>query len=367
MFRYFPIKTVSLYLIKEFLKIFALIIFSISILVFIVDFMEFFPNIQKFSIPPVDAIKIVVFRIPNMLESFLQFLILLTTIFTVIKIASRSELTVLYVNGFSTWKILKIYSYLVFVIGLVVIFFLNFLFSVLAKQSKLMENRYSRKENEYFIESNSGIWFRQIDPETNVEFIVRAKKVYVNELRFLVDSNGEYKQRYNVNTMILSKDYFILKGVAIFDKNKQVDFKNEILLKTNVSQDFMKKQIQNKYEDVNLIPLYSLNKLIKEFKNLGFDTHKFMVKKHNLLITPFSYVLMVCIGILFSNNNQRTSKYSLMIFKTICAGIIVFIIQNTLFELGAVNKINFLLSTWGVLIFLFLTIYTLLIKKIELS
>ena len=185
MFRYFPIKTVSLYLIKEFLKIFALIIFSISILVFIVDFMEFFPNIQKFSIPPVDAIKIVVFRIPNMLESFLQFLILLTTIFTVIKIASRSELTVLYVNGFSTWKILKIYSYLVFVIGLVVIFFLNFLFSVLAKQSKLMENRYSRKENEYFIESNSGIWFRQIDPETNVEFIVRAKKVYVNEVNTL--------------------------------------------------------------------------------------------------------------------------------------------------------------------------------------
>ena len=372
MFKYFPTKRITFYLLKEFIKIFLLIILSISILVFIIDFMEFFPKIQRYSIQPMDAIKIIIFRIPNMIESFLQFIILLAVTFTIIKISSRSELTILYINNFSPWKVLKIYSICAFTIGLFVIFFLNFIFSNLVKQSQIIENKYSQKEDKYFIESTDGIWFKQIDPDTHNEFIVRAKRVYINELLFkdiiiiINDKNNEYKHRYNVESMKLIKDYFILNNINIFEQNKRVEFKDKIVLKTNISQDFMKKQIQNKYEDIDLIPLYSLNKLIKEFDALGFDTHKFIEKKHNLLLTPFLYVLMVFIGVLFSNSNQRVANYFLMIFKTICLGVALFVSQNILFELGASNKINFLLATWGFLLFLFLLMYCFLIKKIEL-
>lgn len=372
MLKYFSTNKITLYLLKEFIKIFLLIIFSISILVFIIDFMEFFPKIQRYSIQPIDALKIVIFRIPSMIESFLQFVILLAVIFTLIKISSRSELTILYINNFSPWRILKIYSICAFIMGLFVIFFLNFLFSNLVKQSQIIENKYSQKEDKYFIESTDGIWFKQIDPDTHNEFIVRAKRIYINELLFrdvvivVNDENNEYKQRYNVNSMKLIKDYFVLNNVNIFEQNKKVEFKDKIVLKTNISRDFMKKQMQNKYEDIDLIPLYSLNKLIKEFDALGFDTHKFIVKKHNLLLTPFLYVLMVFIGVLFSNSNQRVANYFLMIFKTICLGVVLFVSQNILFELGASNKINFFLSTWGFLLFLFLLMYCFLIKKIEL-
>ena len=346
-------------------------LFSIFLLVFIIDFMEFSQNIQKFSIPPLDAIKIVLYRVPNMIESFLQFIILLSTVLTMTKIATKSELTVLYANGYSSWKILKIYSLFIFFVGLLVIFFFNYLFSNLTRESVLIENSYTRKDNKYFIESSNGIWFKQTD--NNNDIIIRADKVYVNELNFrnliliFVDQKNNYLKRYDAEEAILSDNYFILKNVKIYRKNSKIVFKEKMMLKTDISQNFMRKLIQNRYEDIDLIPLFNLPSLIKEFSALGLDVHKFIVREHSLLLTPFMYILMVCVAILFSNNNHRSTNYFIIFFKTICYGVGFFILQSTLFELGSSNKINFILSTWGFLGLSFLIIYVLLVKKIELQ
>ena len=371
MFKIFYAKRIEIYLLKEFIKIFLLMLFSIFLLVFIIDFMEFSQNIQRYSIPPIDAIKIVLFRIPSMIESFLQFIILLSIVFTITKISVKSELTILYANNFSSWKILKLYSIFIFFVGLIVIFFLNFLFSSLLKQSSMIENSYTRKDNRYFVESKNGIWFKQVYEDN--EILIRASKVYVNELIFedvlflFIDKNGNYLKRYDVAEVTLLDDYFVLKKVDIYKKNTKIEHEDVLLLNTDISKDFMKKLIQNRYEDVDLIPLFALPSLIKDFSNLGFDVHKFIVREHNLLLTPFLYVLMVFVAVLFSNNNSRNTNYFNVFFITICYGIGFFILQSILFELGASNKINFFVSTWGFLIFSFLIIFMFLIKKIELQ
>lgn len=361
------------YLLKEFMKIFLLILVSIFILVFIIDFLEFLPKTETYSIPPFEAIKIVLFRIPVMIENFLQFIILISTVLTLTKISSKSELTVMYSSGISTWKIIKIYSIYVFFIGLLVIFFLNLLFAKLNKISTLTENKYTKYENKYFIENSNGLWFKQPNIKKNTgEVLIRANKVYLEDLIFkncilIFMENDGFKKRYNVETMYLKNGYWLLDSVYIFKKDKIMNFKKELKLPTQLSKKFVKQQIQNKYEDLDLIPFFSLNKLIKEFKDSGLDIYKFVVKKYILMLTPFMYVLMVFIGILFSNNYQRDNKSVLNIFKTIVFGICIFVIQNTLFELASANKINLLLSTWGFFIFMLMIIYCLLIKKIELQ
>ena len=371
MFKDFFAKRIEIYLLKEFIKIFLLMLFSVFLLVFIIDFMEFSQNIQKFSITPIDAIKIVLYRVPSMIESFLQFIILLSTVLTMTKIATKSELTVLYANGYSSWKILKIYAIFIFFVGLLVIFIFNFLFSNLTKKSVLIENSYTKKDDKYFVTARNGVWFKQINNEN--EIIIKASKIYVNELTFedliliFVDEQNNYIKRYNAEEAVLSDKYFILKNVKIYEKNSKIKYKDKVLLETAISQNFMRKLIQNRYEDIDLIPLFNLPSLIKEFSALGLDAHKFIVRQHSLLLTPFLYVLMVCVAILFSNNNHRNTNYFITFFKTICYGVGFFILQSTLFELGASNKINFIVSTWGFLSVSFLLIYLLLIKKIELQ
>ena len=371
MFKDFFTKRIEIYLLKEFIKIFILMLFSIFVLVFIIDFMEFSRNIQRFSIAPLDAIKIVLYRVPSMIESFLQFIILLSTVLTMTKIATKSELTVLYANGYSSWKILKVYGSFIFFIGLLVIFLFNFLFSNMTKQSSLIENSYTKKDNKYFIEAENGMWFKQKNDQEEIS--IGANKVYVHELifqnlmLFFIDEQNNYFKRYNAKEAILTDKYFILKNVKIYEKNSKIKFKDKIFLKTDISQDFMRKLIQNRYEDIELIPLFNLPNLIKEFSLLGLDVHKFIVREHSLLLTPFLYVLMVFVAVLFSNNDHRSTNYFMVFFKTICYGVIFFILQSTLFELGASNKINFILSTWGFLGISFILVICFLIKKIELQ
>jgi lipopolysaccharide export system permease protein len=362
---------ITKYLAKEFLKIFFLVILSVFILIFIVDFLEFSSNIQRYSIPPIDSIKIILYRVPLMLETFLQFIILLSINFTLTKMSTKSELTILYASGYSTWKILKIYSIIVFGIGSFVVLFSNLLSSNLYRQSKVIENTYTKNRNEYFIELNNGLWFKQID-EKNNNIIIRAGKVYLDNLTFediiiIFNDKDKFEKRYNVEKMVLTDGFWILYNVNIVKKNEKIVFEKKNILPTQLSKKFVRQQIQNRYEDVNLIPFFSLNKLIKEFKSIGLDSHRFIIKKHSFILTPFMYTLMIMVGILFSDNNQRSSKYSYNTLCTVIIGICVFIVQNILFDLASVDKINIIFSTWGNFLFISIIICTLLIKKIELK
>ncbi|MDR1945341.1 MAG: LptF/LptG family permease, partial [Candidatus Peribacteria bacterium] len=260
---------ITKYLIKEFLKIFFLIILSVFILIFIVDFLEFSSRIQKYSIPPKDSIKIILYRIPLMLETFLQFIVLLSINFTLTKISIKSELTILYASGYSAWKILRIYSAIALGIGLFTVLFLNFFFSNLYKQSKTIENIYTKNKDESFIGLDNGIWFKQID-EKNNDIVIRASGVYLENLTFedvviIFNKNGKFEKRYNVEKMILTDNFWILHNINIIRQNEKIAFKKKDILSTQLSKKFVQQQIQNKYEDVNLIPFFSLNKLIKEF------------------------------------------------------------------------------------------------------
>ena len=343
---------INRYFLTEFIKIFLIILFSIFILVFIVDFLEFLPRIEKYLIPSFMAIKIILFRIPNMIEDFLEFIILLSIVFTMTKIASKSELTIIYASGYSNWRILKIYSIFMFLIGIFILSCVNVVSINLKRQSIMIENKYTKNEKKYFVESKNGLWFKIIDSNNiDNEIIIRAEKVYLYDLIFkdcimeLLD-NGNFKKRYNAETMKFIDGFWNLRNVYIFTENKKIEFESEIKIPTNVSQNFIRQQIQNKYENLDLISLFSLDRFIKEFKISGLDFHKFLVKKNILILKPFIYILMVFFGILFSDNTQRNTKNIANIFKTVVCGICIFVVQNTLFELALANKINVFFATW---------------------
>lgn len=319
------------------------------------------------------AIKIVLFRIPSMMEEFFQFMVLIAMTFTMAKIASKSELTIIYSSGYSMWKVLRNYSIFIFLFGLFSICCLNLLFTNLKKESIFLENKYTKHENKYFVEYKNGLWFKQIDINNkDVEIIIRADRAYLNDLSFdncilLFTKSGNFEKRYEAESMKLINGMWVLKNINIYSEDKEKNFEEELRIPTNISQDFMRQQIQNKYEDIELIPLFSLNKLIKEFKISGLDTYRFVARKNILTLTPFIYILMIMLGVLFSNNHQRNTKNILNIFEAIVCGICIFVVQNILFELAMAGKINLFIATWGFLIFGYFTVIVLLLKKIELQ
>lgn len=369
------IKKIDIYITKEFIKIFAYITLCISILVFLIDYMEFSSKIQKYNIPWFEALKIVLYKLPSLLESIFQFIILLASIFTLTKLSITSELVAINANKYSLWKILRGQIVFVLLFGIFSIAFLNPFFSKLDKISNLIKNKYTEKENNYYITSKKGIWLKQSYSESGIEngeVIIKAERVYLDSLLFkdvvllFTDSNGFFFKRINAENMIFKDTDWIIYNAVILEKNKDLVIFDNLNIESKLTRDFIKQKIKNEYESISSASFWNLGELIKNFEESGLDATKFIIKKHTLILTPFVYLIMVLIAGIFSISNSRKSAYALNIGKTIIIGFLIFTVQNILFELGSSGFLSINISTWFPFTFIFLLTVIFLMKKIEL-
>lgn len=369
----FITKKIHFYTLKEFLKILLILIYGIFMLVFLIDLLEFSSKIQKYNLDLFTSIKIIFYRVPILLESVFQFIILISSILTLTKISSTSELTIIYSCKKSLWSVLKQQAVFVFIFGIINIFCLNPFFINMSKTSRLLEMKMIEKEDSEYLTSRSGIWFNQISGDE--EIIFRASKAYVDSLLFkdviltkIVDN--KFIARIDASSMYLNeKDKeFILKDTFITEKDKNIDFKEHYSINTRLTKELLVQRIQNEYQNIDAIPFLKLHNMIKNFKKSGLETKKFVLKEVNYLLSPFIFVLMVLIsGIFASSLNNRSENKFLIILKTILSGLVIFITQNVLLELGNAGIISIAFSSIIPIIFLYLIVIILLINKIELQ
>ena len=72
---------------------------------------------------------------------------------------------------------------------------------------------------------------------------------------------------------------FVLKNVYITKKDKNLEFLNIFKIDTKLTEKFLKQKIQNEYQNIDTIPFRELNGMIKNFKESGLDSKKFVIKK----------------------------------------------------------------------------------------
>lgn len=361
------------YILKEFCKMFCYIVLCTIILVFFVNFLEFYGEIEDLKINIFDAIKIVFLRTPPVIESALYFIILLSNSFTLTKLSLTSELTAVLANKKSLIDIIIVESIFIFIFGLIYVSFFNPYISKMLKISNLIEKKYTNKEKDNYMFTTNGIWFKQTNIENDVdvgEIIFKANELYLENLEFkdvtvnFSMNNGAFQKRIKASSMRYMKDKFVLENCQVIKKD--VEYLDEITIPTKLTENFLRQYIQNQYKDIDMVPFNELIMLIIEFKKSGLDTTKFVVKLYTMLLMPFMYVVMIVLSYAFLSINARKQDYILNIFKTIVGGFIVFMLQNVLIKLGSSGLIDELASTVIPFTLMLFTTAIIVIKKIKL-
>lgn len=364
-------KKLHLYTLKEFIKMLLLLTYGVFMLVFLVDLLEFSSKIQKYNLNIFSSLKIVLFRIPLLMESMFQFIILIASILTLTKLSSTSELTIIYSSKTSLWTVLKQQIIFVVILGFLDIYFLNSIFINLAQKSKIMQINVIEKEDSDYITNRHGIWFNQINDNENI--VIRAERVYVEDLLFkdiflIKTVDNKFDSYISSDSLQVKNNNFVLKNVYITAKGKDMKFLETFEIDTKLTEKFLKQKIQNEYQNIETIPFTDLDSMIKNFKESGLDNKKFIVKKINYLLMPFVYALMVMLSGTFACLlNNRLGNTFAVIGATILSGLVIFVFQNILFELGTAGIINIFYSTFFPMIILFLVILISMINKIELQ
>jgi lipopolysaccharide export LptBFGC system permease protein LptF len=333
---------------------------------------EFLSKDKNQIIPFLTGIKIAAYRAPQIVSSFSQFLTLLTGAIVIKRLSIRNELTILYVNGFSLWKITLIFLISSILISLISIFIMTPIFIKTSKISKKIELFYTKNESSEFIEEKNGIWFEQLNIKNAEKMILRTSKVYVDEMTFkdnimlIFDEEGNFLRRLDIEELKLFEGFWLAKNIFVTERGKPISPITQLAVNTNLKKDFVVQRLRNRYENINYMNIYQLIRFNKTFKKYRLDYHKFSAKINIVLSAPLAFISMCFISAALVTNDVRKNSALIDMFKVVAVGIIFFIIQNAVNEMVLADKIP-IFYIWYAFTLFFVVAFYFLIKKIDLA
>ncbi len=376
------IKSINLYLAKNFISKFLQLTLAFSLLIFLINFIEIFNRTQANTVDFSIKILMALYNVPQFINEISSSLVLLSAIFCYYTLSSRSEITIIRNSGLSLWHIAKPISLCALFLG---IFWITIFQPLSIKTSRLLENLENinfgdfvdnkiKKHSNY--NSSSSIWLRQENiEEIDEDIIINAQSIDQNDLKFynvnlwFFDKNGIFYKRIDSEEMILLNNNLILKNNIVNEQslifnnenieknftllskegNKNLNQKiPKIIIKTNLDANFILKKILNNTNNINKFNIFEIPRLIKDMDNSGLNSQKYRVRLHYLANLWLIFIAMTLIACYFGINHIRNQKSIIMIVIGIVTGVAFYIASTILNSIGSSGLISVFASTWSV-------------------
>ena len=332
------------------LAIVTIIFFCITIILNIFEEVSFFKNVEgvNFTLP----IFLTILNSPSILFDIFPFIFLISTLYFFSEMIDKNELNIYKNYGLTNFKIINIITLTSFITGIfIVILFYNI--SASLKFFYLdIKNDYSKDDKYLAVITSNGLWIKDETSE-NIN-LINAEKIENNFLENVIitqfDKNFEFKKIISAKKVDIKNKSWIIKNPSITQENELTQDKDEIVFQTN----FDKERISTLFSNLSSLNILDLNKLKKDYKNLGYSS--ILVNAHQLKIYsyPIYLAIMVCLSsILMFNVRHNKSKIFNFILGIFISVIIYYI--NFFFKLLTESeKIPIMVSVWAPQIILLL-------------
>ena len=332
------------------LAIVTIIFFCITIILNIFEEVSFFKNVEgvNFTLP----IFLTILNSPSIFFDIFPFIFLISTLYFFSEMIDKNELNIYKNYGLTNFKIINIITLTSFITGIfIVILFYNI--SASLKFFYLdIKNDYSKDDKYLAVITSNGLWIKDETSE-NIN-LINAEKIENNFLENVIitqfDKNFEFKKIISAKKVDIKNKSWIIKNPSITQENELTQDKDEIVFQTN----FDKERISTLFSNLSSLNILDLNKLKKDYKNLGYSS--ILVNAHQLKIYsyPIYLAIMVCLSsILMFNVRHNKSKIFNFILGIFISVIIYYI--NFFFKLLTESeKIPIMVSVWAPQIILLL-------------
>ncbi len=345
-------KTYQIYLGKIFTSTLLKTFFVFLSLAFILNIFEEINFFKDLNVSITIPIFLTFLNIPSILFDIFPFMFLIAAQFAFIKLMDQNEIIVLKNFGLDNLRIIKILSFLSFLIGLIIIT-IYYNFSSSLKYSYLnLKNSYA-KDNKYLaVITENGIWIKdEIGGNINI----------INANRF------NNKKLYDVDIIQFDKKFNYKKNII----SKEILIKDKSWLMTNAQISNLKGQLQNitnfnfetnlNYIDVNSLfsnlsslNIFELNELRKKYEIINYSSTEVNSALQKLISFPFYLTIMTVLSAtIMINIKHNKSKIFHLIFG-ILISVIIYYLSFFFEELGKNEQIPIGISIWIPLIIIML-------------
>ena len=208
-------KIILNYLLKHFIKSFFIIVmiaYCFGIILNLFEEVEFFKNSDVSIFTPLLLTGIFV---PSLIIKLLPFIFFISSIWFMVKIRNNKELLTLKVYGYSNLKIFFILATTSFLLGWMILFFINPVTSSFVKYYEKTKSNFARDIDHLVVVNKNGLWIKE--NFKNKERIITASNPYTNivtdiKIFELNKDFNLYRKITSEEANISSNDWALKKG-----------------------------------------------------------------------------------------------------------------------------------------------------------
>lgn len=340
------LKTLNIYLFSQYIGMFLRASLGIACLILLIDMIEFSrSNADSDSLTLGTVLIATLLRIPGFYEKAIPFLVLISSIITLVALNRKNEITIVRAAGISTWSLLTPLCFGSLFVGLVAITVLNPVSALTFSVAQEIEAdlRGTVRNN---LTSDQQNWIRQSTDEgvTIIGSRSSARRgLLLSGVTFIsFDDRGAITQRLEAEKAFLEDGQWRLEGATRFKAAEAAQPLGTVLVKSGLRPEFVEEALARP----EAIPFYELYEKIEIARAFGRNANSFATHLHSLIALPALLMTMTLIAATVSLRFVRSGLNLPVIYGGIISGFALFVVTQIVKAFGNAGIMSPVLAAW---------------------
>jgi lipopolysaccharide export system permease protein len=290
--------------------------------------------------------KISFYQVPQIIENYMAFGVLVAAISCYLTLSRRLELVVARSAGVSAWQFVAPAIFVAFLFGTVATVAYNPIAAMLHERAKRLEAGLMGETLSALQASSSGFWVRQKSADGAAIINAKSSREQGSSLGgvtvYTFDNAGDFRERIEARGAELEQGYWLLDDARIYSTVSPLRVENAYRLNTNLTL----AQVRESFATPETVPFWQLPGYIGMADKAGLAAAGYRLQYNELIARPFLLSAMVLLAAAVSLRFFRFGGVQKMILSGICAGFLLFVLQKITEDMSKSELIAPMVAAW---------------------
>ncbi|HEX2858996.1 MAG TPA: LPS export ABC transporter permease LptG [Alphaproteobacteria bacterium] len=339
--------TLGLYLARRYAWMLVFVLAGLTSLIYVIDALEMMRRLGHHGISAAMALKMSLFRLPDLGLTMLPFVVLLATLALLRQLTRSNEITILRAAGLPTWRLLTGPMSVVALAGIIALFVANPLAATLLKRYEAWQSEVMPGSAKGVVTSGGAIWLKQ--RQEDHDFFITARDVQSsgqsmkNGTVFLFSPEGDFQARLDAQSISLIPGFWKLGNTTLLTPNQAVKHEDSVTIPTDLTP----QMIQSSFNPPGTLTIWELGRFINVLREAGFPSSAHEMQYQRLWALPALLLTMFWLAVPWGLRNVRGGGVWSLVAAGVGMGFGFYLLINLFTTFGLAGRLNVVMAAWA--------------------
>jgi lipopolysaccharide export system permease protein len=332
------------YLFRSYLVTFFQVTVAIGMLIMLIDTVETARQAQNVAAFTLQVnLTISALKMPILMLTYIQFIALIASMMTLLRLNAKQELVIARASGHSVWQFLMPLCAGSVLLGSLAAFALSPLATAAQAKAESIAGAYGISA----IRASGVVpWFRQQSEDGEVIIGARSSaeggtQMFFVQFHFL-GPNGGVARRIDAESAVLSGGLWTLSNAITYESGKPGVPSPTLTVPSSIDERYLQQAMTSS----TTVPYYRLPESVRIAKAFGLPSGRFAMEFHKTLSLPGLLLSMTLIAATVSLKFARFGQSSSAILGGVLAGFLLYVVSEITRSFGTAEVVPPIFAAW---------------------